>query len=53
MDRVVCAADPCSYDVGGQPVFTDGLHFDAAGMRAVAPRVLPLLRQMAAATPAR
>jgi hypothetical protein len=46
LDELICSTTPCSYKVDGARVFDDGLHFDPAGMRVVAPKVLADLRGM-------
>jgi hypothetical protein len=46
LDELICKDTPCTYDVDGTPVFYDGLHFSADGLRVVAPTILEDLRSM-------
>jgi peptidoglycan/LPS O-acetylase OafA/YrhL len=48
LDQLLCAQTPCAYEVGGAPVFYDGLHFSADGLEAAAPPILADLRAIAA-----
>jgi peptidoglycan/LPS O-acetylase OafA/YrhL len=48
LDQLLCAQTPCPYEVDGTPVFYDGLHFSADGLKAAAPPILAQLRAIAA-----
>jgi hypothetical protein len=48
LDHLLCTQSPCTYDVDGTPVFYDGLHFSADGLKAAAPPILDELRAIAA-----
>ena len=49
LDQLLCTGTPCSYEVAGTPVFYDGLHFSAEGLRAAAGPILDDLRAAVAA----